>query len=400
MNSSITSISEILHNAKRIITLGFSSEYSFNEALAAEYFDDLIQGLINPSPIFCGILIMEKSDDDLIIVDGLQRIITINLLLCALCSVYKGTSAKNDDAINKINERYLKNGDASKLQLSGTEGIIYNKIIHSQEFDEYEESTNLFKTYLSFIDKINEHKISGTKLFKALSKVQFMLIITDKSEIPAREIYQTLNAEKKESHVNLITDFIIQKDESSVFIWQKIIDSFKDDLPQLESFIYDFLITRVDNDILKKGNLYNIFKNYYYKMSKYQNLRTILEEILKYSGYYLKIISADFESSEIKEQITALNDNSGKDTYPYLMGAFDDFENAHISLDAFLNILKMINLFIKSRKENSISGIDIDFSNLSKELNKMLVLKDYIPEIISDNKITINEINNLSDFAV
>lgn len=400
MKSAIINVSEILHNAQKLIPVGFSSEYSFSEALAAEYFDNLIEGIIHPTSVFCGILIMEKSENDYTIIDGLQRIITINLLLCALCSIYKGTSIKNNDAIKKIHERYLKDGEEPKLKLTGETSIVYNKILFGNELEEYERSNNVFKTYQCFLDKINERKISGTKLFKALSKIQFMTIVTDKSEIPVRELYQTLNADKKESQINLITDFILQKEESSILIWQNIIDAFKDSQNFLESFLLDFLVTRIDTEVSHKGHLYTIFKNYYYKMSKYQDTQTILNEIFKYSKYYLRIINAEFDSEEIREQITKLNENGGKDTYPYLMSVLDDLENSHINTGAFLNILKMVNLFIKSREENSISGVDIDFSNLSKELNRMLVLKDYVPEIIGDNKITINEINNLSNFAV
>ena len=59
-----------------------------------------------------------------------------------------------------------------------------------------------------------------------------------------------------------------------------------------------------------------------------------------------------------------------------------------------------MNLFISSNNKEDISGMEIDFSKLSKELNKMMIIKDYVPEIVSDNKVTINEINKLSNFEV
>lgn len=78
----------------------------------------------------------------------------------------------------------------------------------------------------------------------------------------------------------------------------------------------------------------------------------------------------------------------------------DDLENSHIDESAFLNILMMINLFIKNRQEVSIASVSIDFAGLSKELNKMLILKDYVSNIFNENKITINEMNNLANFRV
>ena len=82
------------------------------------------------------------------------------------------------------------------------------------------------------------------------------------------------------------------------------------------------------------------------------------------------------------------------------MEVLDDLENAHINKDVFLNILMMINSFIQNRQENALSDVIIDFAGLSKEINKMLILKDYKPNIIDENKLTINEMNNLSTFDV
>ena len=406
MDSSIISVSELLNSGKNFTSAGFSAGYNFDENKAGKYFDELLMS--SPShPIFSGILIIQKSGENYTIIDGLQRLTTISLLLCALCESYKGTSNKNETARDKVFSRFLINPQVQnepKLKINPNEHKIYKKILFSKDLNEDEKNNALYKTFNTFLNKINEHKISGTELFKIISKIQFMTVITDKSEISVRDLYQALNEIKKEPQINLISDFIKQHDKFSMLIWQKLVHQFKDsNLPSknlLEAFIKDFLITRTDQDIPNEEAMYNNFKNYFHKISQYQDSKTILENMYKYSQYYLQIINSDFENPEIKEQIELLNKNGGKDTYPYLMEVLDDLENSHIDTGAFLNILMMINLFIKSRKDSSFQGINIDFSNLSRELNKMLVLKDYVPEAIEDDKLTINIINNLSSFEV
>lgn len=170
MNSSIISLSEILGTAKSLVSAGFSSAYNFDEVNAAEYFDEILESSTFPSPIFSGILIMEKSEDKYIIIDGLQRITTINLLLCALCEIYKNTSKKNEDAKNKIFSRYLISDNKPKLKLIREEQGIYRKILFSQELSKDETESNLVKTYQSFLKKVKEHKISGTELFRIIAK--------------------------------------------------------------------------------------------------------------------------------------------------------------------------------------------------------------------------------------
>lgn len=399
MNSSVICLSDILNKAKILYTAGFSQGYSFNYEKADVYFDELIANSVSPSPIFSGILILEKTDDKYTIIDGLQRITTVCLLLCALCEIYKGTSEKNEEAKNKIMERFLlaETKDKPKLNLEKTEADIYKKIIFSMNLTEEETSSNMFQTFQAFLRKIEEQKITGTELFRIISKMQFMVVITAKSEIAVRDLYQALNENKGLSQVNLITDFILQQDSSVKDTWIKMIESFNGSDYLLESFLHDFLITRADENTPNNISIYNNFKNYFYTIIKYQDVKTITDNIYKYSKYYLKLIHANFENIQIKSQVEMLNRNDGKDTYPYLMEVLDDLENGHIDIDALTNILIMINSFIQKQQENSVN---IDFYSLSKELNKMLILKDYIPEMFIENKITINELNNLATFEV
>jgi len=77
----------------------------------------------------------------------------------------------------------------------------------------------------------------------------------------------------------------------------------------------------------------------------------------------------------------------------------DDFENHLIEREAFLNLLNTINSFIIKRNEDGQSDATISFASLSGELNKMLAMKDYKPEILEENKVTINEINEINHLS-
>lgn len=413
MNSSITNISEILKNADSFISAGFSDGYNFDDINASEYFDELIESSAFSSPIFSGILIMKKTDNNYTIVDGFQRITTISLLLCALCESYKNTTKQNEEAKNKIFNRYLIGQDKPKLKLRGLEQVIYKKILSSANFsenldenlNEKEKEYSLVQTYQSFLARMKDKKISGTELFRVISKIEFLLVLVDDSKVSTREIYRALNKNKDNSQINLIYDFIKQKDTEAARDWLKITNSYRDlglqDL--LDSFISDFLTIQFNGKIPNRNALYNKFKSYFAKISKYQNTKKIVKNMCKFAQYYLRIVNAYFENEEIKAQLVTLNQNNGTDAYPYLMEVLDDLENGHLNSGMFLDILIMINTFIANRQENP-NNATIDFANLSKELNKMLAQKDYSPAFTDnqtgENKITINEMNNLSTFEV
>jgi len=403
MNSSIINISEILNNAEGFLSSGFSGGYNFDNINAAEYFDELIENSSYASPVFSGILIMQKEGDRFTIIDGLQRVTTVCLLLCALCENYKNTTEKNTQACTKIFNRYLINDkNTPKLKLNGEGKTIYKKILFHERLSEKEEQSNLYLAYRSFLFKVREHKISGTEFFNIISKIKFMVVLADSSDVPSRELYQAINSKDK-SQVNLISDYLIQKgDEQLQEFWLETVDNYKKSgLSEVfENFMRDFLVIQNEGKTPNRNALYNNFKSYFTKMSKYMAAKNIIETIVNYSRYYLKIFNADFEDEEIRSQINLLNEHQGQDAYPYLMEVLDDLENAHLDRESFLEILTAINIFVKSKYENPGVDMGIDFTNLSAELNKMLISKGPTAENADENKLTINEMNKLPIFEV
>lgn len=401
MDSSIKSVSEILANAHILDCAEFCDKYNFDDVNAGEYFDELIENSKFSSPIFSGIMIMEKNGDDFTVVDGLQRLTTISLLLCALCEAYKNTSQKNDDAKNKIFERFLLCDGNPKLNLHHGQEV-YKKILFSQELDEKETRSNLALTYIKFLELIKKSKIKGTEFFRIVSKIQFMFVLIDKSEVSIKALYKTLNQNKDKSQINMIFNYIAQRCDSTRSLWEKTLRDYQEcGIENLfDDFLRDFLIIQNDGKAPNKNALYNNFKSYFIKMLEYQNDDKTIETLCTYAGYYLKIIRADFEDAEIKEQIFILQENKGQDAYSYLMEVLDDLQNGLINTEVLHDILIMINSFIVKRGENPLSGATISFAGLSKEINKMLVLKNYTPQIIDESKLTINEVNKLSAFDI
>lgn len=394
MQSSVINIFEILNSAKRFVSSGFSTGYSFDEVNAGEYFNELLENSAQSSQIFSGIIILEKNGDEVVIVDGLQRITTVCILLCALCENYKNTTKVNEETREKIFNRFLMINGNTKLYLSGIDQEIYRKIVSGDKLSPKEAKNNIYKAYLGFLKEIKEKKVAGSTLFKIVSKIKFMTIISDRSEVSAREIYEVLN-NKEQAQVNLITDFLKAKCKSSANLWLNTINTYKmakkDSV--IDEFIRDFLVVQNEGHHSDKKSLYNKFKSYFTKISKYLPPETIVENFCAYAKYYLKIVKSAFADKEIKAQVDELNKNKGQDAYPYLMEVLDDLENGHITKEVFLDILTMINSFIAKRNEEPALAVSVNFASLSKELNRMLVLKDYTPKIFDDNQRTINNIS-------
>lgn len=396
MNSSIISILEILHQARHLTSVGFSEGYHFDVDKTKTYFDDLIKNSSQDDRIFSGVMIIETSAQDGVftVVDGLQRLTSLSLLLCALCESAINTTARNEEARKKIFSRYLVNDDEKvKLQLAFHEQDIYEKIVFSRELKDEQTQTDLYQTYVRFLSYIRTQQISATKLFKIISKVQFMIVFMYDPQFPSRELYQSLNSNKDDlSQVNLITSFIAQRCQLGMPFWEKTINAYNqlNLTDYFKPFLRDFLTVQNDGLVPQMNELYNGFKTYFYNLSQYQPTQKTVETIYKYSRYYLNIICADFEDVEVQNQIKKINENNGQEAYPYLMEVLDDVQNEHIEKEIFINILMMINTFLANRDENEQS--EINFATLSVEINKMIATKSFASDT-DENQITINQIN-------
>lgn len=422
MNSSVINILSIFNSARALRAVGFSSEYKFNKNRAEELFTEFVQNADLTSPLFSGILILESDENstDYTIVDGLQRIITISLLLFALCDSIKNSSTKNDEARDKISTRYLLTKGEPKLKLKGEENNIYRKIITNDILSDEEKNSNLWVVYDMFAQKIKDKGVSYSLLFKIIANIQFMTVFIPREKIPLRELYQSINGTKDDCvQVRLITNYVNQISPEVGELWQEIVNSYKNDGLEgiMQYFIRDFLSTQSNGKAPNANNLYKSFNVYCKKMLAYQGMEQIIGNLKKYSDNYLKILKSDFENEEIRQQFIQLNDNNGQDAYPYLLEVIDDVMNNNISEEIFLELLGIINEFFDAKMRNP--NFRADFESLKPELNRIIAQKVLSPnekinidltnvKNISDEnddkninkKMTINEITQKSTFEV
>lgn len=384
MNGSIKNTLDFLAQANTLNSIGFSSRYDFSERELNQYFSEISHA----DKFFMGLMVFENNQGDYKIIDGLQRLTTLCLLLSALCEAYKDTSKKNNDARQKIIDRYLLSNGLIKLNLVGFDKEIYEKIVTGGEISDEQKETPIYRVFNDFLIKIRENKISATKLFKSISATQFMYVKSE--EIPARDLYYSINTHKKDlSQINLITNLILSKDEIHSRIWLNTMAIYANN-ELLGEFLKDFITIQNNGHI--PSALYKEFKAYFNNILKFQTLEKTMRNLEKFAKYYLQIVNSDFEDAQIKAQFESINQAKAVDTYAYLMEVLDDLALGHINDDILGDILNLVNSFITDRQSAEPSSITMNFASLSVELNKMLMLKEQTPRLIDESKLTINDI--------
>ena len=122
------------------------------------------------------IFVSQKEYDKYIIIDGLNRIVSLSLLLHAICECYKKTSSRNDKAIQTIRSKYLFSGGSKlKLHLRGEDADLYSKIINGERLSGLEKSKPMFVLLHNFWTQIKEENCI-TELIKQTEKSARLLL--------------------------------------------------------------------------------------------------------------------------------------------------------------------------------------------------------------------------------
>ena len=366
-------LSKLLHSTQALYSTDFSSDYE----VPADLLEMLIENIDTNEAIFNGIMIFQKTkNNSVIIIDGLKRIISLSLLLHAICECYKLTNKKNERAIELIKQRYLFNDFGTKLQLSGHEKYIYEKIINYEKMTAEEKAHPMFEILHAFWAKIKMNNLSAVKLFNQIKKMEVIAIILPENiSTDVRDIYQNLNCYNENlNQLRLITSFIGENSQTALEIWMEILDLFKkaDMERKFKYFLFDFLSIQKKGVIPRDNELYLSFKRYYLRMVNSGLSPEVLMNSMKtISGYYIKISTADFENEEIKSRIHTIKDSNMYETFPYLLEVTEDYENGTLSADSFCQLLDNVILFIAEQRSGNFENM-INFANLSSEINKKM----------------------------
>lgn len=185
--------------------------------------------------------------------------------------------------------------------------------------------------------------------------------------------------------------------DSAYSYWVDLETNLSGDLNSPAIFLLDYLTVQNGGVLTKPENLANDFYKYYLKICKFQAKDIVLKNLCRYSSYYKKITTENITDEDIREKISQINASGAKDAIPFLMEVFEDYDFAHINKRMLLEILSTVLGFINERNSAHPSKLALSFAGLSNEVNKMMVLKDYMPRFVVEhpnslNKMTINKI--------
>lgn len=316
------------------------------------------------------IYLHQKTYDQFTIVDGLSRIVSLSLLLHAICECYKKTTQQNEKAIKTIRSKYLfSSGSKLKLQLQGDDAELYSKIINGEKLSGHEKTRPMFRLLHNFWTQIKEEHLQAANIFKMLQKVNFVLV--DTVDVSKRDLYYTLN--KHIRNINQITMIESYLKEKKVYdVWQDIKQSYFIEKGDMILFLKDFFITKFNYKHFSDDRLYDSFVNYFETMNQYMPVNTLINNIKRSAMLYYNMLYVNFKNNDIRDMFINIKRHNGSDTYAYILNVYEDFYTGSISESIFLEILRTIDEYLKNRQS---SGKNIDFNELVQYLNAIITFK-------------------------
>ena len=292
---------------------------------------------------------------ELVIIDGQQRLTTINILYVALYRFAKENNLDKDAEMLYnmfLVNQYVQN-ESSKLKLKQTDvnSLAFKSILNSTE-NQFSSYSNVIENFNFFKDLINSENFHT--IINGIKRLIFVEISLERDKDDPQRIFESLNSTGLDlSQSDLIRNFILMdlvpKEQNKIFnnIWSPIEENARDLTKQrslVSSYIRDYL-TLKSKKIPNKNKVYVEFKKKYADYSD-DDFNQELEFIKLLSSHYKKFINPNTENDpEIRRELQYISRLEINVAYPFLLQVFEDYENGIIEKYDLIKVLKLIQSF-------------------------------------------------------
>ena len=392
MRAGNTTLNEFLTRQIKMNIPIYQRKYNWSLDECKQLFEDILSIGKDETrkSYFIGSIVVKKDSEELLdplaevtLIDGQQRITTLTLIYCVLCNYYKNIDER---LCHNIYGNYLVNHDldeTNKLHLTKNDNETLKYIINSISTDKEfkltpDNSINIYNNYEFFRNQINEENVET--VIKGLKKLIFISVVLDQEDNP-QLIFESLNSTGLELNKNdLIRNYILMgldtKHQNELYenYWYEIEQEFKNNGSFFDEFIRYYLSFE-SGRLPKRADVYKEFKNH---ANSFENIDDLVKDVHKFAGYFACIRFGKEEDPELRDAFDSLAELDFNVTLPFLLSAYDDYQNSldnpdiNLTRDEFIRIVKYVESYCLRRSICDIptNSMNKTFARLSKEINK------------------------------
>ncbi|WP_154410602.1 DUF262 and DUF1524 domain-containing protein [Helicobacter pylori] len=343
--------------------------------------DDKMDGHFIGSIVFVHDGTYSTSHNELLIIDGQQRLTTITFLLIAL------RDHLNDEneflqkfSCQKIQNRYLINSDEKddkrfKLILSEPNRDTLFSLIDKDRRKPSEPSLKIVENFKLFEEWVsNTNKLET--IFKGLEKLMIVEIALEKGKDDPQLIFESMNSKGIElTQTDLIRNYIVMETEIEKQegfynkYWRAMEEGFKQNKKLFDRFVRHYLTIKT-RDIPNINKVYVALKDY--RQKEGIGIEDLLKDLQKYCGYFCRIVFKKEADKDLNKALGFLVDLEMDVVYPLLLELYSDYSDGVLSKDDFRRSIALIESYICRRAvcglgTNSLNKV---FPSFTKHIQK------------------------------
>lgn len=389
MKATSANLLSIIKGPKQFVIPIYQRTYSWNIPQCEQLFKDILrinnhesmQGHFIGSVVYFQESIHTVSDvPKLLLIDGQQRLTTVTLIITALAEFIRDNHIEIDTTFNKLQNYYLINPEEDsdlryKLILTkGDKETLINIIKGIKPSGEYRSL--LIDNYKYFKSKITKENVFD--VYNGILRLFIVDVALEKDKDNPQLIFESMNSTGLDlSQADLIRNYVLmgqpiqlQKELYEKY-WYPMEQSYGNEYATYFNwFIRDYLSVKTGT-IPVIGKVYEDFKNYVQNNKSLGTITEIVEDVYKYSGFYVNMVLR----KEIHPELRSLFSNILKlkiDTsYPFLLPVYNDYAQEVITAEEFKEVVKLVENYVFRRAICGIptNSLNKTFATLYKSIN-------------------------------
>lgn len=408
MQAGETTLNKLLNTSRQFIVPIFQRNYSWQKSQYEQLWFDILraskfkekQNHFIGSIVYIDMGTPAGRPQQLLLIDGQQRLTTISILLCAIKDyVQKFNLETKLINLAKIKNQFLYNSDEIdedkyKLLLNVQDKETYIKLIDNTIFTVNKPATNIIKCYEFFYERIEDFiKEYGQidEIYAGIFKLSLVSISLDKDSDNPQMIFESMNSTGKDlSQTDLLRNYLLMdltpEKQTRLYktYWKPMEelfgeDIYKNDVNKFDYFIRDFLTLKSDTGyICKINNVYENFKRYY--LDNNCEKFAVLKDLFTYAKYYACIDLLQENDDELKLYWQEFKKLDSHVVYPFLLKLYDDYSRQILIKEDFKKILQVVISYLWRRAicEIPTNSLSKTFATLYQAVDK----EDYVNNII------------------
>ena len=403
-----TTLNKLLNTSRQFIVPIFQRNYSWQKRQYEQLWFDILraskfkekQNHFIGSIVYIDMGTPAGRPQQLLLIDGQQRLTTISILLCAIKDyVQKFNLETKLINLAKIKNQFLYNSDEIdedryKLLLNVQDKETYIKLIDNTIFTVNKPATNIIKCYEFFYERIEDFiKEYGQidEIYAGIFKLSLVSISLDKDSDNPQMIFESMNSTGKDlSQTDLLRNYLLMdltpEKQTRLYktYWKPMEelfgeDIYKNDVNKFDYFIRDFLTLKSDTGhICKINNVYENFKRYY--LDNNCEKFAVLKDLFTYAKYYACIDLLQENDDELKLYWQEFKKLDSHVVYPFLLKLYDDYSRQILIKEDFKKILQVVISYLWRRAicEIPTNSLSKTFATLYQAVDK----EDYVNSVI------------------